>query len=124
MLFRSDWLSSSDSTDPTETGNNAIALQMAQLRTTPILVSNTQSVNQFYQATLVSVGVDARANEQLLDVQRNATQDFDTRRQEVSGVNIDEEVTSLLQVQRAFEASARVITTVDEMLETVLSLKR
>jgi flagellar hook-associated protein 1 FlgK len=66
--------------------------------------------------------VDSRANSQLLDVQQNAVEDFDARRQEVSGVSIDEEVTNLLQVQRAFEASARVITTTDRMLETLLGI--
>ena len=40
------------------------------------------------------------------------------------GVSLDEEMTNLMRYQKAFEASARVITTVDEMLETVLSLKR
>lgn len=122
LLARPDWLSSSDSTDPLDTGNNAIALLMAQLRDQPILTGDTQDINQFYESTLVSLGVNSRANLQLLDVQRNAVEDFDTRRLEVSGVNIDEEVTNLLQFQRAFEASARVITTTDRMLETLLNI--
>jgi flagellar hook-associated protein 1 FlgK len=122
LIDRPDWLTSSDSTNPADTGNNTIALLMAQLRDRPILVSNTQDVNQFYEATLVSLGVDSRANSQLLDVQQNAVEDFDARRQEVSGVSIDEEVTNLLQVQRAFEASARVITTTDRMLETLMGI--
>lgn len=122
LARRPDWLSSSDSLDPLDTGNNAIALQMAQLRTTAILVSNTQNINQFYESALVSLGVEARSNAQVLDIQRDAVEDFDTRRQEVSGVNIDEEVTNLLQFQRAFEASARIITTVDRMLDTLLGI--
>ncbi len=122
ILDRPDWISSSNSTNPQDTGNNVIALAMAQLRDQPILVSGTQDINQFYEATLVELGVEARANGQLLEVQRNATEDFDARRQEVSGVNIDEEVTNLLQVQRAFEASARIITTTDRMLETLLNI--
>lgn len=122
LLNRPDWLSSTASTNPDDTGENTIALAMAQLRDQPILVSGTQNINQFYEATLVELGVDARANNQLLEVQRNAVEDFDNRRQEVGGVNIDEEVSNLLQVQRAFEASARIITTTDRMLETLLNI--
>ncbi len=38
-----------------------------------------------------------------------------------SGVSIDEELTSLLQYQRAYQASARVITAVDEMMDTLIN---
>jgi flagellar hook-associated protein 1 FlgK len=50
--------------------------------------------------------------------------DLDLRRQEVSGVNLDEEVTTLVQVQKAFDASARVITITDRMLDTLLGIVR
>lgn len=122
LVARPDWLSSSDSPDPLETGNNTVALLMAQLRDQPIFSSNTQNINQFYESVLVTLGVEARANSQLLELQEDAVTDFESRRLEVSGVNIDEEVTSLLQFQRAFEASARVITTTDRMLETLLGI--
>jgi flagellar hook-associated protein 1 FlgK len=39
---------------------------------------------------------------------------------EVSGVNIDEETVDIMAAQRAFQASARVITAVDEMLQTLI----
>lgn len=42
----------------------------------------------------------------------------------ISGVSIDEEMSDLVRFQRAYQASARIITTVDEMLQTVLSLKQ
>jgi flagellar hook-associated protein 1 len=51
-------------------------------------------------------------------------EDFSRRRQEVSGVNLDEEVTSLILFQRAFEASARIITVTDRMLDTLLNIVR
>jgi flagellar hook-associated protein 1 FlgK len=40
----------------------------------------------------------------------------------VSGVSIDEESTNLITYQRAFEAAARVISTVDELTQTVIGM--
>ena len=41
-----------------------------------------------------------------------------------TGVNIDEEMAMLLQLEHSYEASARIITAVDEMLATLLSVVR
>jgi flagellar hook-associated protein 1 FlgK len=46
------------------------------------------------------------------------------QRDSVSGVSLDEEMTDLIRFQRAFEASARLVVTIAEMLETVVNLKR
>ena len=47
---------------------------------------------------------------------------IDNQRQQVSGVSIDEEMTNMIQFQRAFEASSKIITVVDELLTTVVNL--
>ena len=46
------------------------------------------------------------------------------QRDSVSGVNIDEEMTNLMMYQRAYQASAKIVTTVDTMIDTVLNMKR
>ena len=94
---------------------------MAALRSAKVLGSGTQSITDFYQSMISQLGIDTRANSQDLGVQQNFVQQFDARRQEVSGVNIDEEVSSLVQFQRAFEASARIITVTDSMLNTLIN---
>jgi flagellar hook-associated protein 1 FlgK len=52
------------------------------------------------------------------------TQNLSARREAISGVSMDEEATNLLKWQANFTASSKVITTIDEMLDTVLQLKR
>ncbi|MBI2436032.1 MAG: flagellar hook-associated protein FlgK [Candidatus Hydrogenedentes bacterium] len=115
-------LSSGYSTDPTETGDNEAALDMAAVRNTPVLNGDSQTIDEFYESTVVQLGIDARANNDVLEVERAFVEDVEGRRQEVAGVNLDEEVTTLIQFQRAFEASARVITITDRMLETLMGI--
>jgi len=40
----------------------------------------------------------------------------------ISGVNLDEETTNLMNYQRAYQAAARVVTTVDELTQSVLDM--
>lgn len=118
------WLTSGYSTDVAETGDNTAALAMAAVRNSLVLNGNTATINDYYQAIVAQIGIDGRSNNEDLDIERAFVQDFERRRQEVSGVSIDEEVTFLMQYQRAFEASARVITITDSMLETLLNIVR
>lgn len=111
-------------TDMLAPGNNSAALAMADLRTEAILSGNTENMNQHFESTIVRVGINARSNLETLAVEEAFVTDFQNRRQEVSGVNLDEEVTALIQYQRAFEASARIVSTVDIMLNTLINMAR
>jgi flagellar hook-associated protein 1 FlgK len=117
-------LTSGFSTDLTETGDNSAALALANVRIAQVLDSNSSTIAEFYQSTVAALGINARANNDILLTDNEFINTLEARRQEVSGVNLDEEVTSLLLFQRAYEASARVITIADRMLETLLNIAR
>ena len=44
------------------------------------------------------------------------------RRDSVTGVNTDEEMTNLMQAQQAYAAAAKIVTTVDEMMKTLVEM--
>lgn len=117
-------LASATSTDILDTGDNTAALAMANLRTATVLDSGAATLGNFYESMIVRLGVDARANAENFQVAQAFISDFQRRREETSGVSIDEEVTNLLLFQRAFEASARIITIADRMLEALLQIAR
>jgi flagellar hook-associated protein 1 FlgK len=51
-------------------------------------------------------------------------EELDFQKAGISGVNLDEEMAHLLQLQQAYSTSARLLTTADEMLQTLLNAKR
>jgi flagellar hook-associated protein 1 FlgK len=117
-------LASALSINPLDTGDNRVALAMADIRDGLFLDSGAASINDFYESTIVGIGVNARSNLENVEIERSFVESFQRRRQEVSGVSLDEEVTFLLQFQRAFEASARVVTVTDRMLDSLLAMAR
>ncbi len=122
ILDNPNQLSTGYSLDPLETGDNSAALDLAAVRNQAFLEDGTQTINEHYESTIVEVGINSRANLERLEVEQAFVADFDARRQEVSGVSLDEEVTSLILYQRAFEGAARVITVADSMLQTLINL--
>jgi flagellar hook-associated protein 1 FlgK len=54
---------------------------------------------------------------------KSLAEDLNSRQQEVSGVNMDEEMTSLIKFQQSYQAAAKLITTADRMVQTLLSIR-
>jgi flagellar hook-associated protein 1 len=66
-----------------------------------------------------NLGANARANVTANDL---SVQQLTDQRSSVSGVSLDEETTNMIRYQRAYEAGARVVTTVDSMLQTLMNM--
>ena len=73
-----------------------------------------------YNALVLHLGIESRAVNRQVTTQSTVTQQVDAARESMSGVNIDEEMTNMVAIQRAFDASARFLTAVDSMLETLI----
>jgi len=70
------------------------------------------------------VGVDA-SNAEITTLQNDSfMKQLHTLRESQSGVSLDEEMTNLIKFQKAYSASARMITTASEMLDTILAMVR
>ncbi|MEK7306990.1 MAG: flagellar basal body rod C-terminal domain-containing protein, partial [Nitrospirota bacterium] len=105
-------------------GDNRNALALAQLQDSQVLNNSTTTFSSFYSGIVEEAGVISSQNSRALSAQRFVAEQLDARREEVSGVSLDEEMVNLIKFQRGFEAAARLITTADEMFQTILDLKR
>jgi flagellar hook-associated protein 1 FlgK len=106
-----------------EPGNNEVALQLAQLATAAHAALNNQTFSQAFNQTVAAVGQSlATANGQIT-TQQTVQQMLQQQRASISGVSLDEEMTNLSTYQRAYQASARLMTIIDEMLQTLVSIR-
>ncbi|RJO67171.1 MAG: flagellar hook-associated protein FlgK [Myxococcales bacterium] len=82
------------------------------------------SFSEFLIDVIGAVSNRANALERELSFQDAAWRQADAYRTSIAGVSLDEEMVSLVQYQRAFEASAKMVSTVDQMLTTLIEIKQ
>lgn len=105
-------------------GDNSVIVQMAQLADKQHGALTGQTFLESYGQTVVALGQALNGTNTQLANQQIVESMLLRQRDAVSGVSLDEEMTDLIKFQRGFEASAKLITTIDEMLEIVMNLKR
>jgi len=122
--------SSINASDANVAGNASVAHAMVQLQfdkvsfTTSHGLSIEDSFYGFYDAMVSDIGTKtnlAIARNDALTAQYNA---IELEYQSISKVSIDEEMTNLIKYQTSYGAAAKVITTIDQMMDTLLGLKR
>jgi flagellar hook-associated protein 1 len=100
-------------TDFTTPGHNTVVAAS--------LYSPSQTTTDFYAGLVGRIGTASAQAGQMSQNQQLVVDQLTTRVQEVSGVSLDEEATDMVRFQHAYQAAARVITTMDEMLNTLIN---
>ena len=100
----------------TSDGDNALALSNLQDK---LVFGGNTTFDGFFNSTVSLVGVRTRSANDGLEQQDELMLELENQRQSVSGVSIDEEMINLIKFQQAFEASARMITVVEEMFDVL-----
>jgi len=105
-------------------GNNQNGLALVALQSTTLTGLNNTTLFDGYRKTATDLGVASQMASQRLDAEEIRHEQLQNFRAQVSGVSLDEELVNLLKYQRAFEAASRMIVAADEMMSTLISLKR
>jgi len=103
-------------------GDNTNALDISALKDKNA-VNGEDTFVSFYGKMAASVGIEAGQNRLSQSGAEDALTQLKNLRDGTAGVSLEEEMISLIKYQRGFEASAKLLSTVDEMLVSVLSIK-
>jgi flagellar hook-associated protein 1 len=105
-------------------GDNTNALALVAVHTSRQHTLGNVTLNDYHTMTIGDVGSATRESQMALTSKQLEADQLTALRESVSGVSLDEELTNLLSFQRSFEASARMITVADELLQTILAMGR
>jgi flagellar hook-associated protein 1 FlgK len=106
----------------TAPGDNSIALEMAQLRDKQVLgAQGTATFESFFQSTTLELGFTTREAIDRVDIQLGVVAGVANLRDSISGVSLDEEGVNMIRAQQAYQASARFISAVSDVLDILLT---
>ena len=110
----------------TRSGDGGNAIQLAGLQDDLVFNSvtlqsgsGTYTFDEFYNAVVATIGINSFSAQTTLRQQEAVMLQLNSRRQSIAGVSIDEEMIKMIKFQQAYNASARIISVVDEMLDTL-----
>ncbi len=109
---------------PGSPGDNTVANVISMVQYKELMDNGTSTMDDFYKSQVGQIGVIASRAIKSKEAQEGILQQANNLRESISGVSLDEEATKMIEYQKAFDASARLIKTADEMFDTVLNLKR
>jgi len=104
-------------------GDNSKALAIARLINDTTTTAGT-TYNSYYTNLVSTIGLDVKAAKNTVAQDEAFTNQLSSLRESNSGVSLDEELTNLVKYQRSYQASAKLITTATEMMDTVIALVR
>ncbi len=102
-------------------GDNRAAVDLAQLRHRPVLAGRSATFDDWFALAAADIGLKGEVAAQTRESQDLVMQELEQLRQSISGVNLDEEFAEMIKFQHGYNAAARFVNTMDEMLETIIN---
>ena len=103
-------------------GSNANAIELANIQDLAIDSYGGRSLREAWQQDVNNLALRTDAASRTAESARVVRESLNAELQGIAGVSLDEESINLMQYQRAYQAAARFITVIDEMLQTLISI--
>lgn len=122
LLGNPNLLAASDSAPGVgEEGNGKNALRLSQVQSSALASLGGSTVDTYFQGVIGKLGVEGQQAEKLTLNTVTLLGAVEHRRASISSVSLDEEMTDMIRFQQAYNASARMITVVDETLDKIIN---
>lgn len=105
-------------------GDGYLALSLSQLRDVAQSGLGNLTFGAFYSDYVGQVGRDAQAASTSLSTQGAVVQQIEMQIQSVSGVSLDDEMASMLRLQRSYQAAAKTLSIMDQVTEDLINMMR
>ena len=102
-------------------GDGSNALRIAKLRHLNSMVDDNTTFNDFYISVVSKVGTQGEESKDRIQNQETLLKNLTNLRESVSGINLDEEMANMVAFQHGYNAAARVINTMDSMLDVIIN---
>jgi flagellar hook-associated protein 1 len=106
---------------PNSTGDDTNAIAMSGLQSSGVLSGGAVSLSSAFATLVGAVGTQTQQATNSQSAQQAVQTQAQTAVSNISGVNLDEEASNMLQWQNAYEAAAKVVTTADSLFQTLIT---
>ncbi len=103
-------------------GDGSLLLELLDVENAPAPGLDGVSPSEFYGAIVAELGFQLQSTTSALQASETVMQSLERRRDQVSGVDVDEELVDLVAFEQAFAAAAQYIQTINELDDELLSL--
>ncbi|MBM3279164.1 MAG: flagellar hook-associated protein FlgK [Candidatus Handelsmanbacteria bacterium] len=104
------------------TGDNGVALAISGLRNKRFMAGGASTVEGFYGTLLGEVGSRSKEAQTMAGNHRLFSTQIENRRLSVQGVSLNDEAAQLVLFQRAYQAAARTVSVIDDLMETTINM--
>lgn len=102
-------------------GDGNAAAEIASIRNTKVMIGRERTLDDYFADSVTKVGLMGEQAETNLMSQHAIMDDLRGLRDSISGVNIDEELADIMKFQHGYNAAAKFVTVIDEMIDTVIN---
>ncbi len=102
-------------------GDGRAAVEIASIRNTQVMIGKDRTFDDYFANSVTNIGLKGEQAETHYLSQNTIMNDLRDLRDSISGVNIDEELADIIKFQHGYNAAAKFVSVIDNMIDTVIN---